>query len=275
MSPSANESRSFSFYILATFFVLFVLFLYGPMLVVFLLSFQGPNGGMTLPMAGFSTKWFGDLFANNSTGDIGSSMRRSLVLSVSAALITVVLSFYAGLGFRRSFLGSGALFYFVVASLIMPGFLVGLGISLTFRVIGLSTNWYTSALGAQLSWTLPFGLLIMFAVLGRFDRSIDTAAVDLGASNTQRLTNVVLPIVLPGLIGVALFGFTLSYDEFPRSLVTVGAKNTLPLEIWAMTTNVTSPSLYALGTMTTLVSFVTVIAVLYLLYIIRKKHKLS
>jgi putative spermidine/putrescine transport system permease protein len=60
-----------------------------------------------------------------------------------------------------------------------------------------------------------------------------------------------VPIVFPGMIAVALFGFTLSYDEFPRSWLTVGSKNTLPLEIWTMTTNVTSPALYALGTVTT------------------------
>ena len=62
---------------------------------------------------------------------------------------------------------------------------------------------------------------------------------------------MVVPIVFPGMIAVALFGFTLSYDEFPRSWLTVGSKNTLPLEIWTMTTNVTSPALYALGTVTT------------------------
>ena len=71
-----------------------------------------------------------------------------------------------------------------------------------------------------------------------------------------------IPIVLPGIIGVALFGFTLSYDEFPRSWLTVGRYNTLPLEIWAMTTNVTSPALYALGTVTTAISFVVIAAAL-------------
>ncbi len=70
---------------------------------------------------------------------------------------------------------------------------------------------------------------------------------------------VVVPILFPGMIAVALFGFTLSYDEFPRTLLTAGAKNTLPMEIWGMTTNVTSPALYALGTVTTLVSFVAII----------------
>ena len=67
-----------------------------------------------------------------------------------------------------------------------------------------------------------------------------------------------MPIVFPGMIAVALFGFTLSYDEFPRSWLTVGTKNTLPLEIWTMTTNVTSPALYALGTVTTVISFIVI-----------------
>ena len=98
----------------------------------------------------------------------------------------------------------------------------------------------------------------MFAVLGRFDRAYEEAATDLGASGWQRLRHVTLPIVLPGIIGVALFGFTLSYDEFPRTVLTSGSSNTLPLEIWAMTTDVTSPALFALGTVTTVISFIVI-----------------
>ncbi len=67
-----------------------------------------------------------------------------------------------------------------------------------------------------------------------------------------------IPILLPSLIGVGLFGFTLSYDEFARSLYTSGTFNTLPLEIYGMTTNVTTPVLYALGTVTTGVSFLVI-----------------
>ena len=69
---------------------------------------------------------------------------------------------------------------------------------------------------------------------------------------------MIVPILAPGLVAVALFGFTLSYDEFTRTLLTAGPLNTLPLEIWSMTLNVTSPSLYALGTVTTLISFVII-----------------
>ena len=137
-------------------------------------------------------------------------------------VLTVVLSVMAGLAFRRRFAGAGAVFYMAIASLIMPGLFVSLGIGLVFQMLGVTPTWYGSALGAQLTWTLPYGLLIMFAVLGRFNRAYEEAASDLGASNWQRLRHVTLPIVLPGIIGVALFGFTLSYDEFPRTVLTVG-----------------------------------------------------
>jgi putative spermidine/putrescine transport system permease protein len=142
----------------------------------------------------------------------------------------------------------------------------------SFRYLGFAATWYTSALGAHLSWTLPFGLLIMFAILGRLNPSYEEAAYDLGASKWQTVKSVVVPIVFPGMIAVALFGFTLSYDEFPRSWLTAGSKNTLPLEIWTMTTNVTSPALYALGALTTIVSFIVIAIALTSIALIQRRR---
>lgn len=250
--------RPASFYLLAAFFALFVAFLYGPMSAIYILSFQGPSGGLTFPMRGVSLHWFYALFEQQRTGDFAGAFSRSILLALIVLTLTVALSVLAGMAFRRRFSGATFVFYLAIASLIMPGILVGLGIGLTFQLFGIQTTWFTSALGAQLTWTLPFGLLIMFAVLSRFNRAFEEAGRDLGASNWQIFWMVVVPILLPGIIGVALFGFTLSYDEFPRTLLTAGAQNTLPMEIWGMTTNVTSPALYALGTVTTLVSFAAI-----------------
>ena len=264
--------RPWTFYALAAFFTLFVLFLYGPMFVIYALSFQGPNGGMTFPMHGVSLHWFIALIEQQRTGDIAGAFQRSIVLAVAVAALTVVFSVMAGLAFRRRFRGSSLVFYMAVASLIMPGIFVGLGIGVGFQLLGLDPSWFTSGLGAQLTWTLPYGMLIMFAVLGRFNRAYEEAATDLGASNWQRLRHVTLPIVVPGIIGVALFGFTLSYDEFPRTVLTAGSSNTLPLEIWAMTTDVTSPALFAVGTVTTVVSFVVIAAALGSIALIERRR---
>jgi putative spermidine/putrescine transport system permease protein len=272
MQPSRSGRRPFSFYVLAAFFALFVLFLYGPMSAIYILSFQGPNGGLTFPLHGVSLNWFRALFEQQRTGDIAGSFVRSIVLAVIVLALTVVISVMAGLAFRRRFFGATFVFYMAIASLIMPGLLVSLGIGLMFQFFGLRTYWSTSALGAHLTWTLPFGLLIMFAVLSRFNRAYEEAARDLGASDWKILWTIVLPILLPGIIAVALFGFTLSYDEFPRTLVTVGPRNTLPLEIWNMTTNVTSPALFAIGTVTTAISFVVIASALGSIALIQRRR---
>jgi putative spermidine/putrescine transport system permease protein len=264
--------RKWTFYALASFFALFVAFLYGPMSAIYILSFQGPTGGLTFPMRGTSLHWFVALFGQQRTGDFAGAFTRSMMLALIVLTITVCMSVLAGLAFRRRFPGSTFVFYLAVASLIMPGILVGLGVGLTFQLFDIPTSWFTSALGAQLTWTLPFGLLIMFAVLSRFNRAYEEAGRDLGASNWKIFWMVVVPILLPGVIGVALFGFTLSYDEFPRTLLTAGAQNTLPMEIWGMTTNVTSPALYALGTVTTLVSFVAITLALGSIAIIQRRR---
>jgi len=258
LSRWSEKSKPISFYILAAIFGAFILFLYGPMIVVFMLSFQGPEGGLTFPMRGVSLKWFGALLAQERTGDVAGSLIRSLTLSLAVMVLTTVISIAAGLAFRRRFPGDRALFYSVVACLVMPGVLVSFGIGLICQMIGLQPQWYTTALGAQLTWTLPFGLFIMFAVLGRFDRSLEESARDLGATNWQTLRHVLIPLLLPGIIGVAMFGFTLSYDEIPRTMFSSGGHNTLPLEILALTNTETSPALFAISTLTTGVSIVAI-----------------
>ncbi len=254
----AREPRPLTFYLLAALMGLFLVFLYGPMLIIYLLSFQGPTGGVTFPMVGVSTKWFADILRPGQMADIPVSFGRSVMLATVVSVLTVVISVAAGLGFRRRFPGAGLLFYVAIASLVMPSLLVGFGIGLGFQLFGLPQGLWTSALGAQLTWTLPFGLLTMFAVVARFNRAYEEAATDLGANAWQRLRYVTLPILAPGIIGVAVGAFTLSYDEYARTTLTIGSRNTLPLEIYALISSDSTPTLFAIGTVTTVVSFVLI-----------------
>ncbi|HVC59612.1 MAG TPA: ABC transporter permease [Acetobacteraceae bacterium] len=258
--PSAE--RPWTFYALAALFGAYLLFLYGPMFVIYLLSFQGPNGGVTFPMVGTSLTWFRDIVRPEQMANIPMAFGRSVELAALVSTLTVVISVAAGLGFRRRFPGSGLLFYLAVASLVMPSLLVGFGIGLGFQVLGLHPGLFTSALGAQLTWTLPFGLFTMFAVVNRFNRAYEEAANDLGATAWQRLIHVTLPILLPGIIGIAMGAFTLSYDEYARTTLTIGTHNTLPLAIYALISSATSPMLFAIGTLTTAVSFLLIGATL-------------
>ena len=272
--PSAD--RPWTFYALATLFGAWLLFLYGPMAVIYVLSFQGPNGGVTFPMVGTSLTWFRDIFRPEQMANLPAAFLRSIELAAVVSILTVIISVSAGLGFRRRFPGSGVLFYLAVASLVMPSLLVGFGIGLGFQVLGLPHGLFTSALGAQLTWTLPFGLFTMFAVVNRFNRTYEEAANDLGASPWQRLRYVTLPILMPGIIGIAMGAFTLSYDEYARTTLTIGTRNTLPLEIYALISSDTSPTLFAIGTLTTAVSFLLIgITLAIVLRMQRKRRQLA
>ena len=271
----ATGKRSLEFRLLAAFFAAYVLFLYGPMLVIVILSFQGPEGGLTFPLRGVSTHWFHKLAQGLGSVDIGAALKRSLIVGLIVMAFTVVLSVLAGLAFRKKLAGGNTLFFVVVASLIMPSIIVSLGIGLEFRLLdgviksaftwlgfeealaefGTTMGLYTSALGAHLSWTLPFGLLIMFAVFNRFNPAYEEAARDLGATPWQTFIHVVLPLIAPSLVGIGMFGFTLSWDEIARTSQAIGDVNTLPLELQGLTTTVTTPAIYALGTVTMVVSF--------------------
>ncbi|MDZ7890613.1 MAG: ABC transporter permease [Rhodoferax sp.] len=270
-----HDKRTPAFWLLAAFFGAYVLFLYGPMLVIVVLSFQGPEGGLTFPMRGLSLHWFHKLAEGLGVVDIGAALYRSLGLGLVVMGFTIGFSVLAGLAFRKKLRFANVLFFTVVASLIMPSIIVSLGIGLEFRLLdsgikkalewagmessletyGTALGIYTSALGAHLTWTLPFGLLIMFAIFNRFNPAYEEAARDLGATPWQTFRYVVLPLIAPSVVGIGMFGFTLSWDEIARTSQAIGDVNTLPLELQGLTTTVTTPSIYALGTVTMVVSF--------------------
>lgn len=290
--PVPRAKRPASFWALAALFTAFVVFLYGPMFTILVLSFQGPEGGLTFPMRGASLHWFRTLWEGIGVIDIGAAFRRSLALGSVVMVLTVGFSLLAGLAYRKRLPGGTPLFYVVVASLIMPSIIVSLGIGLMFRLLdtglkaGLEAWWpaaaetftttlglYSSGLGAQLTWTLPFGLLIMFAVFNRFDGAYEEAARDLGATPWQSFRHVVLPLIAPSLVGVGMFGFTLSWDEIARSSQAMGDLNTLPLELQGLTTTVTTPVIYALGTVTTVVSFAVMGLTLAAIHLVQRRRR--
>ncbi|EJL89742.1 ABC-type spermidine/putrescine transport system, permease component II [Polaromonas sp. CF318] len=288
-----NDRHSPGFWLLAAFFALFVLFLYGPMFIIVLLSFQGPEGGLTFPLRGVSLHWFHKLAEGLGVVDIGAALKRSLGLGLAVTAFTVLFSVLAGLAFRKKLAGGNTLFFVVVASLIMPSIIVSLGIGLEFRLLdggikkllellgmagaledyGTALGLFTSALGAHLTWTLPFGLLIMFAVFNRFNPAYEEAARDLGATPWQGFRHVVLPLIAPSVVGIGMFGFTLSWDEIARTSQAIGDVNTLPLELQGLTTTVTTPAIYALGTVTTVVSLGVVALAMGLAWWLGKRQK--
>ena len=272
MKKQATIARAKGFWPRTAFFWLFMSFLYGPIAVIVLLSFQGPTGGLTFPMQGTSLHWFKEVINPSMIGDFRWPFGRSIFLGLGIMVLTVFISFLAGLAFRKNFKGNIIMFYLVVACLIAPSFLISLGIGLAFANLEMESAWYTGGLGAHLSWTLPFGVLIMLAIFSRLDKTIEEAARDLGATEWQSLRNVVIPIALPGMIAVGLFGFTLSYDEFPRTSLVSGTDSTLPVEMVAVTGTGATPSLYAVGTMTTFFSLTVIIGSFIAIWFMQRRR---
>ena len=254
---------------LSTYFVIFLVFLYAPMILMAVLSFQGYYGGVTFPFRGpVGLDWWRSIFETKVGGvythaaDIRAAGQRSLWVSLAAGVIVAFLAFTLSMAFRRRFRGDGAAFYVIMLALMTPGFLLGLGTQLLWKSMGIQTSLWLSALGANSVWGIPFGFLVMLAVWNRYDEHIEEAARDLGANVATTFREVTLPLVWTGIFGAALFGFTLTWNDFDRTVLLV-LDNTLPLQIVGLIqASAIRPDLYALGTATTLVTLALIFGVL-------------
>ncbi|RVT92272.1 ABC transporter permease [Rhodovarius crocodyli] len=236
----------------------FLLFQWLPMFTMFLLSFAGENGGTTFPMNGVSLHWYRKLWEADLFDDFKPPMLRSFLLALGCSVTTVVLSVTAAQAMRGRFIGSGAYFYLLLLGLMAPGILVGFGFAILTRLLGIEGAWNTTAYVVHVSWALPFGFMTMLAVFNRFDPRLEEAALTLGATRVTAFRRITWPIILPGVIGTALFGFSLSYDEYARTLFTAGSDGTLPLAVMAQLDRQLTPELYAIGTVTTVMSLVAI-----------------
>jgi putative spermidine/putrescine transport system permease protein len=260
---------------LAVYFVLFLLFLYTPMLLMGVLSFQGEFGAVTFPFRGpISLDWWRSLFDANLPGsharEIAESGRQSLWVSLTGGAIVAVLAFTLSMAFRRRFRGDAIAFYVILLALMTPGFLLGLGNQLFWRFLGAQTSIWHTALGANVIWGIPFGFLLMLAVWNRYDEHIEEAARDLGADQKRTFREVTLPLVWTGVFGCFLFGFTLTWNDYDRSVLLLSGfdTSTLPIQIFGLTfSQAIRPDLYALGAATTLVSLAGVAILLVVLAI--------
>ncbi|BBE71221.1 ABC transporter permease [Oharaeibacter diazotrophicus] len=247
--------------ILAVYTALFILFLYGPFVVLAILSFQtGPEGGPQFPIIEWSTYWYQHLFGLAPPSRIAplpieESLLRSLVLACATMVVSTVLGVSAAQAFRTRFKGSGAVFYLIVLGMMVPGVLVGLGMALVANTLGIDRHWWGTAFVLHVVYTFPFAFLVMLAIFNRFDPSVEEASWSLGVSPIRTFRKVTFPLIFPGVLSAMLFAFTLSYDEFSRTLFASGRDLTLPLAIYGTFSVEIHPNVFAFGVLTTLFSF--------------------
>jgi putative spermidine/putrescine transport system permease protein len=274
-----TKRRDWAKWGLGAYFGLFLVFLYGPLIVMAILSLQGYFGGITFPFRGpVSSIWWQSLIHSTVAGtpthatDIHTAAKNSLYLSLAAGAIVSLLAFTLSMAFRRHwrFRSDAAMFYVIMLALMTPGFLLAVGTQLFWSYMNLHGSIWHTALGANVIWGIPFGFLVMLAVWNRYDPRIEEAARDLGADQKRTFREVTLPLVWTGLFGCFLFGFTLTWNDYDRSVLFQSrATDSLPLEIGGLTfTSGVRPDLYALGTATTILSLL-VIAILLVLASVR------
>ena len=258
---------------LGGYFALFLVFLYGPMIMMAVLSFQGYYGNITFPFRGpLSLNWWRSLLFSTAAGspthavDIHTAAKNSLYLGLVSGVVVALLAFTLSMAFRRRwrFRTDSVGFYMIMLALMTPGFLLAVGTQLFWAYLGLHTSIWRTALGANVIWGIPFGFLVMLAVWNRYDPRVEEAARDLGADQKRTFREVTLPLVWTGIFGCFLFGFTLTWNDYDRSvLFQTRATDSLPLEIGGITfTGGVRPDLYALGTATTLLSLLLIGALL-------------
>jgi putative spermidine/putrescine transport system permease protein len=197
-----------------------------------------------------------------------------LVLALMTMVVSTVLGVMSAQAFRRTFKGSTFVFYLIVLGMMVPGVLTGLGTSLLANnIIGIERHWYTTAFATHVAYSYPFAFLVMLAILNRFDASVEEAAWSLGVDPWTTFRKVTFPLIFPGVLSAMLFAFTLSLDEFPRTLFASGRDQTLPLAIYGTFAVEIHPNIFAFGVMTTLFSFalLTVYGVLMAMSVRRAK----
>ena len=250
--------------LLAGYFVIFCGFLYGPIIVMAVLSFQGESGRFTFPLQDPGTTWFRSVFDSSIPLSQAPAIRESgltsLYLGLATGAVVTLLALSLSMAFRRRFRGDSGLFLLVLLCLMTPGFLLSFGTAIFWQAMDLLPQIWRTALGTNVIWAIPFGFLVMVAVWNRYDARIEEAARDLGANAKTTFREITLPLIWTGLLGCFLFGFTLSWNEYDRTSVLLGSGvNTLPTLIFGITTGGTiRPNIYALGTLTTLFSLVVV-----------------
>ena len=264
---------------LAAYFVIFTAVMYLPMILMAILSFQAERGLPYFPMQGFSGHWWKALFDDAIPGSHADEIRSAAITSIEVALVvgavTSVLALTLSMAFRRRFRGDGVLFYLIMLGLMTPGILLSLGTQLFWQLVPGNPGTWSTVLGTNVVWALPFGFLVMVAVWNRYDRRVEEASRDLGASSVRTFREVTLPLVWTGLFGAFLFGFTLSWNEYDRTAALISSGQlTLPIQIFSLTVGaVIRPDLYALGTATTAFILAIIVIVLILVAIrIRRRQ---
>ena len=246
----ARPSRS-----LRTYAVLFLAFLYVPVLFLPVFSFND-SLYVAFPLKEFTTKWYEQMLANEP---MQAALMNSIRVGAATAVIATILGIFGAKAVSRYRIpGRKPVVFTIMLPLVIPGIIMGVALLILVSRLGIPLSLYTVTLGHILV-CVPFSMATLMARFEGFDRSMEEAAADLGDNAWWTFWRVTFPIVLPGILASLLLTFTVSFDEFIMAFFLAGTEPTLPIYIWGQLRFPQKlPGVVALGSIILVASFVVV-----------------
>jgi spermidine/putrescine transport system permease protein len=236
------------------------IFLYVPIIILVIFSFNSSR--FVTSWAGFSFRWYGELFRNEA---MMVALKNSLIVAVASTLISTVFGTMVALAMeRRRFVGKMAFDALLYLPIIIPDIAMAVMLLLFFVWANIGLSLITIII-AHVAFNISFVAIVVRARLVGFDRSLEEAAQDLGANELQTFWHITLPLLMPGILAGALLAFTLSLDDFVITFFTAGVgSTTLPLRIYSMVKLGITPEINAISSLMLAASMTLVMASLFL-----------
>lgn len=259
-SPRRRLQAAFNKHALLWLAIGLFLFLYIPILILIIYSF---NDGRQIGLwSGFSLRWYGELFQDES---VLSALQLSLWVAFWSTLISTFLGTLTALALeRQNFWGKVTYDAILYLPVIIPDIVMALSTLLFFVVLGVALSKYTILI-AHVAFNISFVAIVVRARLADMNSTLEEAAADLGANEWQTFRRVTLPLLMPGIISGALLAFTLSLDDFVITFFVAGpGSTTLPVRVYSMIRFGLTPEVNAVSTLMFLGSTLLVIISLVL-----------
>lgn len=245
-----------------TYFALAFVFIYLPVAVLVVFSFQ--SGQLPVPpFTGPSLRWYTEVLSDQ---DLMEALGNSFLVASASSFIACALGFLAAFGLARYALPASALMRgLLIAPMTVSYLIVGLGLLIVLNRFGIGLSLSTAGLG-HVVINLPLCFAIIYAAMGAQQQNAEKAARDLGANGFQVISMISLPMLAPALLAAFFLSVTLSWDEFIISFLLTRFDVTLPVEIWSLLRSGLSPKTNAIGSLVFLGSIAIVLALEILVF---------
>ena len=243
--------------LLKAFFVLVVVFLYAPIAILIVFSFNNSDIP-AFPLSGFTLHWYHQFLTNP---DLIGALETSAIVAALSSVCAVLLGVLASIVLvRRRFAGKAAVSALLLSPLVIPYVVFGVSLLLLFDRLGIPRSTLTVVIG-HVVITLPYTILVLVPRLEQIDVSLEEAAYDLGAGPLGTFRLITLPLILPAVFSAFLIAFTTSFDEYAVASFVVGTRTTFPIFLYsALRFPSQLPQVIAVAVVVIVVSLVVVVA---------------